>query len=201
MSRSGPCLLARISRVASWALRSPVWSRRASPPHAGHGQQGDDGGHRGPHQGVGERVLAGADQRVDLVLGVDVGPAPVPGGTQRVGGWHLDLQADRVAVAGQSADRAEALALVGVLRRAVPVRPAQGLRHGETRTHVGAGRQPVEKTPGVAFLLDELVAQRPPLGEVGIQRRPQATIGCPGGHGSLPHEGASGRNGAMSTRA
>jgi hypothetical protein len=170
-------------------------------PHAGHGQQGDDGSHRGPHERVGEHMSAGVDQRVDLVLGVDVGPAPVLGGTQRVGWWHLHVQADRVAVAGQAPDRAEPLALVGVLQRAVTVRPAQGLRDGETRTPVRIGLQPFEETAGVAFLLHELEAQRPSLSEVRLQRRPQVSVRRAGGHGSLPHAGASGRSGVMSTRA
>lgn len=65
--------------------RSAVLGSRSQDfpdPHAGDGQQSDDGRHRGLYEHGCENVLTGGDQRVNLILGVDMGPAPVLAGVQ-----------------------------------------------------------------------------------------------------------------------
>lgn len=47
--------------------------------HAADGQQGDDGRHRGLHEHGCEYRLADGDQRIDFIMGVDMGPASIPG--------------------------------------------------------------------------------------------------------------------------
>ena len=104
--------------------------------HAGHRQQGDDVSHRGLDKQRGEHVPAAGDQRVDLVLGIDVRSASIPAGTQRVRRRHPDVHAGGLAVAGQPPDRGKTLTLIGAGEAAIAPRPRDGLRGRERCAYV-----------------------------------------------------------------
>ena len=150
---------------------------------------------------MGESWSTSSYQRVEFVLGIDVGSASISGGSQPVDGRDLNVDANGLAVAGQAPDRGETLALIGVLQTAISLRPGQGLRGRESSTGIALAPKPFEEASRVTFLLDQCEPQRAAAKQVVLQTGQQVDIDDSGAHCYRPHEGVSDRSGAMSTRA
>ena len=156
--------------------------QRLADPQAGGDEQADDGAHRGGDPLVGELGGAGCEQRVDVVLAVDVGRGSGFPGRQQAAGDDWDVDTGGVEVGGEAAHQRQAGRPPGRVRVGVEPGPCHGVVDAEGLC-LAAGLEPGAEQADLPFEVVQLEPKAPAQHQVLLQpftqRRHDGT--CPNG--------------------